>query len=258
MLHCRILAMAALAQAHVDAGDPAAARGVLDAVEALADAQCVEGNGMDWPARVGVLLALADGDLDQARRSADRVSDPFWRGISRARVHAAAGDGPTALDELALLTPRCIRHEVVLALLRARLLDDADEAVECAGTAVELASAHGLLQTVAAEGAPVIDLVEKAAWRAPQAWLDRLRRSATAHRSTDSLDAPPLAEPLTARERDVLRFLPSRLTVQEIADELYVSVNTVKFHLRVIYRKLGVNSRSEAAKVARRMTQVHR
>ena len=60
---------------------------------------------------------------------------------------------------------------------------------------------------------------------------------------------------LTERERDVLRLLPSRLTLGEIASELYVSVNTIKFHLRVIYRKLGVNSRKEAAAVARSMTK---
>jgi LuxR family maltose regulon positive regulatory protein len=39
--------------------------------------------------------------------------------------------------------------------------------------------------------------------------------------------------------------------VKEIADELYVSVNTLKFHLKVIYRKLGVSSRAEAAAKAR-------
>ena len=61
-------------------------------------------------------------------------------------------------------------------------------------------------------------------------------------------------EPLTERERDVLRFLPSRLTLQEIANELYISMNTLKFHLKVIYRKLGVSSRAEAAEVARRPT----
>ena len=56
----------------------------------------------------------------------------------------------------------------------------------------------------------------------------------------------------------MLRFLPSRLTVREIADELYISVNTLKFHLRVIYRKLGVNSRAEAAEIARAMTKLRR
>ena len=61
------------------------------------------------------------------------------------------------------------------------------------------------------------------------------------------------SEALTDRERDVLRFLPSRLTLPEIADELFISVNTLKFHLKLIYRKLGVNSRAEAAEIARAM-----
>ena len=62
-----------------------------------------------------------------------------------------------------------------------------------------------------------------------------------------------MVEPLTERELDVVRFLPSRLTVREIVDELYISQNTLKFHLKVIYRKLGVSSRAEASEAARRM-----
>ena len=159
---------------------------------------------------------------------------------------------------LAAAVPRCVRHEVILALLKARAVADRDEAMKYAAAAVELASADGLLQTVASEGAEVIDLVEQAAWRAPEEWLDRLRRSTAEARDLEAPAGPDLIEPLTERERDVLRFLPSRLTVREIADELYVSVNTLKFHLRVIYRKLGVNSRAEAAEVARTMTKLRR
>ena len=61
---------------------------------------------------------------------------------------------------------------------------------------------------------------------------------------------------LTSRERDVLRLLAGRLTVREIAGELYISPNTLKFHLKTIYRKLGVASRAEAAEVARRMATI--
>jgi LuxR family maltose regulon positive regulatory protein len=92
----------------------------------------------------------------------------------------------------------------------------------------------------------------------PTHWLDRLRRAGAETRQRRApVDGAPI-EPLTEREREVLRFLPSRLTVREIADELYVSVNTVKFHLRVIYRKLGVSSRAEAAEAARMMTRLRK
>jgi LuxR family maltose regulon positive regulatory protein len=83
--------------------------------------------------------------------------------------------------------------------------------------------------------------------------LDRLRRAAADGRPRSASRHLELTEPLTGRERDVLRFLPSRLTMREIADELFISVNTLKFHLKVIYRKLGVSSRAEAAEIARQL-----
>jgi LuxR family maltose regulon positive regulatory protein len=104
-----------------------------------------------------------------------------------------------------------------------------------------------MLQTLASAGH--LELIERVAWRLPDAWVDRMRR-ATATRRTEPSPKATL-EPLTERERDVVRFLPSRLTLKEIAAELYISVNTLKFHLKVIYRKLGVNSRAEAAAVVR-------
>jgi LuxR family maltose regulon positive regulatory protein len=58
---------------------------------------------------------------------------------------------------------------------------------------------------------------------------------------------------LTDRERTVLRYLPTRLTNREIASELYISMNTLKTHLRSTYRKLGVESRSAAVKQARHL-----
>jgi LuxR family maltose regulon positive regulatory protein len=62
---------------------------------------------------------------------------------------------------------------------------------------------------------------------------------------------PPLAEPLTQRELTVLRYLPTMLTNTEIGADLHVTTNTVKAHLKALYRKLGVISRSQAVRRAR-------
>jgi LuxR family transcriptional regulator, maltose regulon positive regulatory protein len=59
--------------------------------------------------------------------------------------------------------------------------------------------------------------------------------------------------PLTDSELAVLRFLPSHMTNQEIAEALFLSINTVKTHLRSVYRKLGVASRREAIARGRRL-----
>jgi LuxR family maltose regulon positive regulatory protein len=57
-------------------------------------------------------------------------------------------------------------------------------------------------------------------------------------------------EPLTYRELEVLRLLPSHRSYREIGAELYVSVNTVKYHLKAIYRKLGADGRADAVRIA--------
>lgn len=61
----------------------------------------------------------------------------------------------------------------------------------------------------------------------------------------------PTGEPVTDRELAVLRLLPTQLSQREIANELYVSYNTVKTHARSLYRKLGASSRREAVERAR-------
>lgn len=62
------------------------------------------------------------------------------------------------------------------------------------------------------------------------------------------------AEPLSPSELRVLRYLPSNLTRQEIANEMTVSLNTVSTHIRNIYAKLGVTDRSAAVQRGRELS----
>ena len=131
-----------------------------------------------------------------------------------------------------------------------------DEAVNRAGSAAERAARFGLVQSVASEGADCLKLIELVAWRVPESWLAHVRRAPTG--GTGPVRGHRLlVESLTDREHDVLRLLPTRLTLREIADELFISMNTLKFHLKVIYRKLGCSSRAEAAAAARESAHVH-
>jgi LuxR family transcriptional regulator, maltose regulon positive regulatory protein len=65
--------------------------------------------------------------------------------------------------------------------------------------------------------------------------------------------APIIVEPLSEREREVLRLLSAMLSTAEIGTEMYISVNTVKTHLRSIYRKLSAARRGEAVRRAREL-----
>jgi LuxR family maltose regulon positive regulatory protein len=68
----------------------------------------------------------------------------------------------------------------------------------------------------------------------------------------DAGDRAQLLEPLSDRELTVLRYLQSILSRAEIAAELSISVNTVKTHVRNIYRKLDTGRRRDAVRQARR------
>ena len=74
-------------------------------------------------------------------------------------------------------------------------------------------------------------------------------------RGTDSdppfLRSSPLVEPLTAREREVLRLLMDGASNREIATYLVLSINTVKKHILNLCGKLGVQSRTQAVARAR-------
>ena len=63
-----------------------------------------------------------------------------------------------------------------------------------------------------------------------------------------------LVDPLSERERSVLRQLASPQDSREMANTMYLSVNTVRTHVKAIYRKLGVSSRADAVARGRELS----
>jgi LuxR family maltose regulon positive regulatory protein len=85
-------------------------------------------------------------------------------------------------------------------------------------------------------------------------WLTTDLVAALDGRVEQGASAPAeLLEPLSEREREVLRYLPTIMSNADIAAELFVSVNTVKTHVKSIYRKLGATRRQEAVRCARQL-----
>jgi LuxR family maltose regulon positive regulatory protein len=186
------------------------------------------------------------------------------RGSGEARTVLAAlaladADPQAALAALApvLEGSAPVHHETVLvrALVFAALahdrVGDGAEAEVAVERALDLAEPDGLVM-------PFADTPSRPL-------LARHPRHRTAHAAflTQLLDvlsagspaaAPtPIREALSDPELRVLRYLPSNLPAEGIASELYVSVNTVKTHLRHIYAKLDVHTRAQAVQRAREL-----
>lgn len=108
------------------------------------------------------------------------------------------------------------------------------------------------------EAAPAVRqlLVQDAQLSADHAWVLRvggasMPRVPDLRASSDAESPRPPVESLTEKELEVLGHLSEMLSTEEIAAAMYISVNTVRTHVRNILRKLGVSRRNAAVRLAR-------
>jgi LuxR family maltose regulon positive regulatory protein len=128
-----------------------------------------------------------------------------------------------------------------------------DLALTALARAVDQAEPEGFVRLFVDEGPPMVTLLGEAAKRgiAPQ-YVHRLR-SAFAEFRRVSVDGEPNMESLSHRELHVLRLLSTELSGPQIAQELFVSLNTFRTHTKHIYGKLAVNSRPAAVRKAQEL-----
>ncbi len=221
-----------------------------------------------WSGVAGAEALLLAGRPAEA---VDRIIGPgagadpasSWERVVLARARMALGDIPAAqqsIEPLLRPAPPVVEPAVSAALLQAVIADRGhrDSAALAAVTlAIDLAFNEGIKRPFVLIGGRIADLLVRyrnlgGRHDAFAAEVLELLRPAAAHRNGSSLNgSQPMVDPLTERESIVLHYLPTMLKAGEIADDLYVSVNTVKAHLRAIYRKLGVANRRDAVERAR-------
>jgi len=140
-------------------------------------------------------------------------------------------------------------ESLTLVAIAADRVDDPAVSLTALRRALELAAPADLRAPFLAYAVPFGEVVDRYAWqlsgeaRYAVALLDDLHRD----------ELPTFLEPLTERERAVLDYLPTMMSNAEIAQQLLVSVNTVKTHLKAVYRKLGVERRRDAVVRARQL-----
>ena len=144
---------------------------------------------------------------------------------------------------------RCLIDTLVLLAL----LFYAEDDVQAAGRAVEqalvLGQAGGFVRAFLDAGERMTQLLGRLSAGRPrvQQFIGELLSLRAQHETVLPSAAPgPVPEPLSERELTVLRLLDSELSGPELAARLFISVNTLKTHLKRIYEKLGARSRYEA------------
>jgi LuxR family maltose regulon positive regulatory protein len=225
----------------------------------------------DWPIMpavpglIGALestLLAAMGDDEAA--DAQLTGDTEEAAVARARLRLHAGDPaaavacvePFLLGTRASLLQSTRTEAWIVAAVACEALGDTAGASDALERALATAELGGIQRAFLMHGSSIGPL------------LRRHGRNGTSHRALldDLIEAidrqgaqrpvATLPDSLSDREAAVLRYLPTMMSNQEIASELFVSVNTVKTHLKAIYRKLDVEDRRSAVRRARDLSLI--
>ena len=213
--------------------------------------------------RLQALVRL--GETDQVRRALAELAEEERRTAEMRLALAAlclAQDDPegaaaavaAVLDDSADgMSPRVgMVQAFLLEAIAQDALRDAGAAERALERALDLAEPDGLLLPFLLHPTPRL-LEHHARHRTTHASLiaELLNFQAGGDPGLRLGEPERLGEPLSESEIRVLRYLPTNLSNREIADELYVSVNTVKAHIRHLYAKLDSHRRGEAVDRAR-------
>jgi LuxR family maltose regulon positive regulatory protein len=235
-------------------------------------------------ARQRAWLKLSAGDLDGAehlvKRLHDLLSQEKFGGtmpsvfheaqqILQARIHLCRGQAEMALTTLDQVEPTTeaagrFGRIIEICLLKALALQaqgNTSAALTQLGRSLELAEPERITRIYLDEGASVAALLKTLCQsqgtpshlqRYAQGLLEALDFSSReAIQPRIPVSTSRMVEPLTRRERQVLRLMLAGLSGPEIAEELVIANSTVRSHIKSIYGKLGAHSRYEAIERAK-------
>jgi LuxR family maltose regulon positive regulatory protein len=266
------------AQLALMAGDLARAEDLLDQIDKLAQTHQIAQYSLVWMATRGE-LCLKRGDIDSALRCAqaiglqapERVAESLatetYEGrmpdvLLLVRILLAQGRFDEALDLAERLAATAEARQYGAVLIEATILqalahhlqEDDDRALECLERALALGAPEGFVRPFVAAGQPMATLLQQAASRgySPE-YVNKLLTAFNVPEYAVHSSPSTLVEPLSERELEVLRWIAAGLSNPQIAEQLYISINTVRFHTKNIYGKLGVNSRTQAVSRAREL-----
>lgn len=217
-----------------------------------------------------VVIALSQNDLQTAKRRIEQMPAaasasifyvPF--ALAPARLHLAQGNKTAAaaylVGEYAKADQSGWRYaQIEIRLLQTLAAATSNEALVILTDALSMAQPEGFMRIFLDKGQKLIPFLHMAAGK--QVLSDYTRSLLELFEAAIPLSStsPPsttgssgLVEAVSEREIEVLQLLAGGRTYQEIAQAMFVSVNTVKSHLKSIYGKLGVHSRREAVARAR-------
>jgi DNA-binding CsgD family transcriptional regulator len=205
-----------------------------------------------WETRVRYLLK----DYERSQELMKRSSTSYLMRAFAAAIQI--NENPKkALEIIETFDLDNPRQKLTYHLFRAHILSDnpSGQLAEVR-KAVEVGSKHGYFNHFLTQRSDVIQQYISLAAESPTAFNERLARAAGERLNEMMVGNQQSGQSLTRREADILRHLATGLPLKEIASNLNISKNTIKTHLRNLYKKLGAEDRKDAVEKGKKLLKV--
>ena len=200
-----------------------------------------------------IYLRFTLNDFDRVEVLLNRTPDTTFTKLIRDELAIRKGKNPKDLDidKLPDSTPR---EKLRKLIKKADAVSDREnECLLIMQQALNLGSEIGAYETFIRQSEPLTNVILKIAGRQPTIYLEELSRLITQRIKTKHQSTGSLKENLTSRELEIVKHLSTAKPISTIAKSLHISQNTIKTHLRNVYRKLEVDGRDSAVEKAREL-----
>jgi len=259
-----------LARVHLARGELAAAKRVAQEGRQYAAGLDIYEGKPQWFAAVEAQASLLEGDLAAAARWAQASGFspadtphhwdeyPYLTYTRLLLAQDRLDDAHQLLHTMERAASQGQRNRklITLYLLQAvahQAAGHTEEALARVEKALDLAAPEGYRRAFLEEGPVILDLLPRLRHLAPHFVSQVLEAVSARDTNPPVVAAQSLIEPLTEREFEILRLIAAGRSNPEIAEQLYLSLNTVKWHAKNLYGKLNVSSRIEAVARAQQL-----
>ena len=169
----------------------------------------------------------------------------------RAIYDEMTGKSPSSFI-VASLTERTPKEQIYKRIAEAgENIEREKIALQAMRNALEIGARVGAKETFLRQNASILNLIIRIAGEKPTVYLEDLASKITTRLKSRSENLVGLTSALTKRELEILRHLATGNPISAIAKTLHISQNTMKTHLKNVYRKIGASGREEAVEKAK-------
>ena len=190
-------------------------------------------------------------DYDRVLILLDRMPEGHF--VSRFKPLVLERQGKKVPDNFAKNLPETTPREKIYKHIADTdmVIDREKEALGHLRKALDLAALYGARETLLRQSPAILNLIIKSSGERPTVYLEELARAAADRLKIQDQNRAGISEALTKREIEILKNLSTGKPISAIGSSLHVSQNTMKTHLRNIYRKLEADGRHSAVEKAK-------